>query len=53
MQEAADAPRFYHVGSSDPNGHPAKGGGMVGLESGIGTDVRRALAGLLVEQPAA
>lgn len=43
VQEAADAPRFYHVGSSTPTGHPAKGGGTVALESGIGPEVRKAL----------
>jgi gamma-glutamyltranspeptidase/glutathione hydrolase len=43
VQEAADAPRFYHQGSSTPTGHPAKGAGTVGLESEIGPDVRKAL----------
>ena len=43
VQDAADAPRFYHAGSSTPTGHPAKGGGTVALESGIGPDVRKAL----------
>ena len=43
VQEAGDAPRFCHFGSSEPTGQPAKGGGTVGLESGIGSDVRRQL----------
>ncbi len=33
----------YHQGSSTPTGHPAKGGGTVALESGIGPEVRKAL----------
>jgi gamma-glutamyltranspeptidase/glutathione hydrolase len=43
VQSAADAPRFSHAGSSTPTGHPAKDGGTVTLESGIGPEVRRAL----------
>ncbi len=43
VQEAADAPRFYHQGSSTPTGHAAKGAGTVALESGIGPEVRKAL----------
>jgi gamma-glutamyltranspeptidase / glutathione hydrolase len=43
VQDAADAPRFSHSGSSTPTGHPAKGAGTVALESGIGPEVRRAL----------
>jgi gamma-glutamyltranspeptidase/glutathione hydrolase len=43
VQEAGDAPRFRHFGSSEPTGQPALGGGAVSLESGIGADVRRAL----------
>jgi gamma-glutamyltranspeptidase/glutathione hydrolase len=43
VQDAADAPRFYHVGSSTPTGHSAKGAGTVALESGIGPEVRKAL----------
>ncbi|MGO9463809.1 MAG: gamma-glutamyltransferase [Isosphaeraceae bacterium] len=44
VQEAGDAPRFRHFGSSEPTGQPARGGGSVALESGIGPEVRRALA---------
>ncbi len=34
LQEAGDAARIEHVGSSDPEGGPAKGKGMVNLEEG-------------------
>ncbi len=34
MQEAGDAARINHVGSSDPEGGPAKGKGLVYLEEG-------------------
>ena len=43
VQEAGDAARFYHMGSSRPTGSLAKDGGTVALESGIGPKVRRAL----------
>lgn len=43
VQEAGDAPRFRHLGSSEPTGHPADGGGSVALESEIGPEVRRQL----------
>jgi gamma-glutamyltranspeptidase/glutathione hydrolase len=43
VQEAGDAPRFRHYGSSEPTGSRAIDGGTVVLESGIGPDVRRAL----------
>jgi gamma-glutamyltranspeptidase / glutathione hydrolase len=44
VQEAGDAPRFRHLGSSEPTGQPAAaGGGTVALESTIPADVRRAL----------
>ena len=44
VQEAGDAPRFRHFGSSEPTGQKADGGGQVGIESGVGDEVRRALA---------
>ncbi|MDR3634207.1 MAG: gamma-glutamyltransferase [Isosphaeraceae bacterium] len=44
VQEAGDAPRFRHVGSSEPTGVRAKDGGSVALESEIRPDVRRELA---------
>jgi gamma-glutamyltranspeptidase/glutathione hydrolase len=43
VQEAGDAPRFRHYGSSEPTGTRAVDGGTVVLESGIGPEVRRAL----------
>jgi gamma-glutamyltranspeptidase/glutathione hydrolase len=43
VQEAGDAPRFRHLGSSEPTGQPAEGGGSVTLESGISPDVVRRL----------
>jgi gamma-glutamyltranspeptidase/glutathione hydrolase len=43
VQEAGDAPRFCHEGSSEPTGQPAKGGGTVALESGISSEIRRQL----------
>jgi gamma-glutamyltranspeptidase/glutathione hydrolase len=42
-QEAGDAPRWRHDGSSEPTGAPAKGAGTVYLESGFGDDVIAAL----------
>jgi len=45
-QEAGDAPRFRHMGSSQPSGGTMTGGGEVALESGIGAEVRRELAKL-------
>jgi gamma-glutamyltranspeptidase / glutathione hydrolase len=43
VQEAGDAARFRHFGSSEPTGQPAEGGGFVSLESEIGPDVRQQL----------
>jgi gamma-glutamyltranspeptidase/glutathione hydrolase len=43
VQEAGDAPRFRHFGSSEPTGQKAEGCGRVALESGVGPEVRRAL----------
>jgi gamma-glutamyltranspeptidase/glutathione hydrolase len=43
VQEAGDAPRFRHFGSSEPTGQPAQGGGSVALESGISADARSRL----------
>ncbi len=44
IQEAGDAPRFRHGGSSQPYGGVMKDGGTVYLESGIPAEVRRELA---------
>ena len=35
LQEAGDAIRFHHTGSSDPDGHVMKGGGVLHLEDGL------------------
>ena len=43
VQEAGDAPRFRHLGSSEPTGQAAKGGGSVALESGISEETRHKL----------
>ena len=43
VQEAGDAPRWRHDGSSDPTGRPGEGLGTVFLESGFGPEVRQAL----------
>lgn len=43
VQSVADAPRFRHAGSSDPTGVQARDGGVVYLESEIGSEVREAL----------
>ena len=43
LQEAGDAARFHHWGSSEPTGEQMTQGGWVGLESGIEMEVQRAL----------
>jgi gamma-glutamyltranspeptidase / glutathione hydrolase len=43
LQEAGDAPRFYHEGSSEPTGTLMTTGGELHLESGVAADVRRDL----------
>ncbi|GIW87790.1 MAG: gamma-glutamyltranspeptidase [Isosphaeraceae bacterium] len=43
VQEAGDAPRWRHDGSSDPTGTPADGGGIVYLESGFPPGLAEAL----------
>jgi gamma-glutamyltranspeptidase/glutathione hydrolase len=43
VQEAGDAARFRHLGSSEPTGHQAIDGGAVALESEIDPEVRRQL----------
>jgi gamma-glutamyltranspeptidase/glutathione hydrolase len=44
LQEAGDAPRWYHGGSSSPTGARMSDGGVVSLESGIADETRRALS---------
>jgi gamma-glutamyltranspeptidase/glutathione hydrolase len=46
VQEAGDAARFRHFGSSEPTGKPAEKGGLVALESGVSMKVRRQLEAL-------
>ncbi|HSR66704.1 MAG TPA: gamma-glutamyltransferase [Acidobacteriota bacterium] len=43
VQEAGDAPRFRHTGSSQPTGEVMEDGGWLNLESGVSAEVRRAL----------
>jgi len=43
IQEAGDAPRFHHTGSSEPTGQVMTDGGQVALESGIAGEVRAKL----------
>ena len=40
LQEAGDAPRIRHFGSSEPTGEIMINGGYLSLESGVGLDVR-------------
>ena len=39
LQEAGDAPRMHHTGSSEPNGRQMTDGGILMLESGFRTEV--------------
>jgi gamma-glutamyltranspeptidase/glutathione hydrolase len=43
IQEAGDAPRFNHMGSSEPTGEIMKDGGEVAFEEGFAPDAIRAL----------
>ncbi len=43
LQEAGDAPRFDHTGSSSPTGEQADGRGMIRIESGIPYETIRGL----------
>ncbi len=44
LQEAGDAPRVHHIGSTEPTGEPAEpGGGRVQLESGFAPETVREL----------
>ena len=45
LQEAGDAARFRHVGSSSPTGSVMTDGGRVNLESGVSMEARRGLRG--------
>jgi gamma-glutamyltranspeptidase/glutathione hydrolase len=44
LQQAGDAPRIYHGGSSQPTGTSMQDGGWVSLETAFGVEVREALA---------
>ncbi|MFY0675072.1 MAG: gamma-glutamyltransferase [Bacteroidia bacterium] len=44
LQEAGDAPRMHHSGSSQPTGEVMTNGGIVNLESGFDYEVIRSLA---------
>ena len=46
LQEAGDAARFRHYGSSEPTGEQMLDGGYLSLETGINDDVRQALVKL-------
>jgi gamma-glutamyltranspeptidase/glutathione hydrolase len=39
LQEAGDAPRIHHIGSSEPTGQQMTNGGLLLLESGFRTEV--------------
>jgi len=43
LQEAGDAPRIHHIGSSQPTGEVMADGGIVNLETGLDSDVIRDL----------
>lgn len=43
LQEAGDAPRIYHTGSSEPTGERMTDGGVVNLESGFPPESVRSL----------
>lgn len=43
LQEAGDAPRIYHTGSSEPTGQHMTDGGILKLESGLRTEVLQRL----------
>lgn len=45
LQEAGDAPRFRHIGSSQPTGTVMTNGGVVMFESGVPLEIQRDLAG--------
>eukprot|EP00479_Gromia_sphaerica_P002359 TRINITY_DN12807_c0_g1_i1.p1 TRINITY_DN12807_c0_g1~~TRINITY_DN12807_c0_g1_i1.p1 ORF type:complete len:110 (+),score=20.16 TRINITY_DN12807_c0_g1_i1:214-543(+) len=43
VQEAGDAARYYHIGSSEPTGYIMTDGGVTALESGISGRTREEL----------
>ena len=46
LQEAGDAPRIRHMGSSEPTGEVMIDGGYLTLESGFSTDIKQQLSKL-------
>jgi gamma-glutamyltranspeptidase/glutathione hydrolase len=46
VQEAGDAPRWHHEGSTEPTGEAQQGVGLLRLESGVPAATRKALAEL-------
>ena len=46
LQQAGDAPRIYHGGSSQPTGEEMGDGGWITLESGFSAETRKALEGM-------
>ncbi len=46
LQEAGDAARWYHTGSSEPTGTRMSDGGTLALETGVGEAVAQALAAM-------
>jgi gamma-glutamyltranspeptidase/glutathione hydrolase len=46
LQEAGDAPRYYHTGSSEPTGTLMTTGGLLSLENGVTPEIRRGLVKL-------
>jgi len=46
LQEAGDAPRWLHERSTEPTGEPARGNGVLYLESGMPPATRRGLEAL-------
>ena len=46
LQEAGDAPRIRHMGSSEPTGEVMKDGGYLTLESGFSADIKKQLSDL-------
>ena len=46
VQEAGDAPRWHHEGSTEPTGEAQQGVGLLRLESGVPAATQKALAAL-------
>ena len=46
LQEAGDAPRWHHEGSSEPTGEMAQGIGLLRLETGVPQATKDGLAAL-------